>query len=180
MARRRGNEDGLHRTWKPMGERLLRELQLEAAGRVPERRTLLLDEGDQGAGGAVASSLQHHPATLLAGLPTTRTGGLGGKELGVWRSGNRYALPTSPPPRLRLSIDKDSCATLTISLVQNIGQTSGRAVASSLQHRPASLFVGLPATGARGPDGKELGVWRSGNRYALPTSPHPRLRLSIN
>ena len=66
------------------------------------------------------SSLQHHPATLLTGLQTT---GLGGKELGVWRSGNRYALPTSPHPRLRLSIDKNSRATLTKKLVQKIGQT---------------------------------------------------------
>ncbi len=37
MARGNGSEDGLYRTGKPMGERLLRELQLEAAGRVPER-----------------------------------------------------------------------------------------------------------------------------------------------
>src|ERR1035441_9873561 len=124
MARRHGSQDGLHRTRQSVGERLLRELQLEAAGRVPERRDLLLDEGDQGAGGAVASSLQHHPATLLAGLPTTRTGGLGGKELGGWRSGNRYALPTSSHPRLRLSIDKHSRATLTTKLVQKIGQTT--------------------------------------------------------
>src|ERR1035437_10224872 len=124
MARRYGSEDGLYRARKPVGKRLLRELQLEAAGRVPERRDLLLDERNQGAGGAVASSLQHRPATLLAGLSTTGTRGLAGKEHGVWRSGNRYALPTSPHPRLRLSIDKDSCATLTISLVQKIGQTT--------------------------------------------------------
>jgi putative transposase len=63
-------------------------------------------------------------ATLLTWLQTTGAGGLGGKELGVWRSGNRYALPTSPHPRLRLSIDKDSCATLTTELVQKIGQTT--------------------------------------------------------
>lgn len=29
-------------------------LQFEAAGRVPERRNLLFDQGDQGAGGTVA------------------------------------------------------------------------------------------------------------------------------
>ena len=46
---------------------------------------------------------------------------LGGEQLGVWRSGNRYALPTSPHPRLRLSINNDSRATLTIKLVQKIG-----------------------------------------------------------
>jgi hypothetical protein len=32
VARRHGSEDSLHRAGKPMGERLLRELQLEAAG----------------------------------------------------------------------------------------------------------------------------------------------------
>src|ERR1035437_9164202 len=122
MARRYGSEDGLYRAGKSVGERLLRELQLEAAGRVPERRDLLLDERNQGAGGAVASSLQHRPATLLAGLSTTGTRGLAGKEHGVWRSGNRYALPTSPHPRLRLSIDKDSCATLN-----NLAGTKDRA-----------------------------------------------------
>ena len=37
VARRYGCEDGLHRAGKPVGERLLRKLQLEAAGRVPER-----------------------------------------------------------------------------------------------------------------------------------------------
>lgn len=101
---RYGSEDGLYRARKPLGERLLRELQLEAAGRVPERRNLLLDEGNQGAGGTLASA-QHCPAALLAGLPTTGTSGLGCKELGVWRSGNRYALPTSPHPRLRRDIN---------------------------------------------------------------------------
>lgn len=49
---------------------------------------------------------------------------MGGKELGVWRSGKRYAFPTSPHPRLRLSIYKVSRATLTMNLVQKIGQTT--------------------------------------------------------
>src|ERR1017187_4576538 len=136
--RRCGGGAGLYRTRKPMGERLLRELQLEATGRVPERRDLLLDERDQGAGGAVASPLQHRPAALFAGLPATGPRGMGGKELGVWRSGNRYALPTSPHPRLRLSTYKVSRATLTMNLVQKIGQTTQRDV-----RRRASSVVGL-------------------------------------
>src|SRR5260370_16780185 len=68
--------------------------------------------------------VKQHPGTLLTELQTTGARGLGGKELGVWRSGNRYALPTSPHPRLRLSIDKNSRATLTKKLVQKIGQTT--------------------------------------------------------
>ena len=51
-----------------MGKRLLRKLQLQTTGRVPERRNLLLDEGDQGAGGPVASPLQHRQTALVAGL----------------------------------------------------------------------------------------------------------------
>ena len=44
---------------------------------------------------------------------------------GAWRSGKRYALPTFPHPRLRRRVDYQSrCATLTIQLVQKIGQTN--------------------------------------------------------
>ena len=43
----------------------------KAAGRVSERRDFLLDERAQCAGGALASPLQHCPATLLAGLQTS-------------------------------------------------------------------------------------------------------------
>src|ERR1700752_2518055 len=35
------------------------------------------------------------------------------KSQGAWRSGNRFALPTSPHPRRRLSEPKDKRATLT-------------------------------------------------------------------
>jgi hypothetical protein len=82
----------------PVGERLLRELQLEATQRVPERPNLLLDEGDQGAGRALANPLQHHQAALFAGLSATGTAGLGGIKLGPWGGGNRYAHPTSHAP----------------------------------------------------------------------------------
>ena len=44
------NEDAVHRTRLAVGERLLRELQLEAARRVSEWRNLLLAEGGAGAG----------------------------------------------------------------------------------------------------------------------------------
>jgi len=95
-----------------VGERLLRELQLQAQGRVLERRNLLLDERNQGASRAVESSPQHHTAAFFAGLQAAGTGGLDAQKLGVWRSGNRYALLTSPHARRRLSIYKDNCATL--------------------------------------------------------------------
>ncbi len=83
---RHGSEDGLYRATKSAGERLLRGLQFQATGRVPERRNLLLLEGNPGAGETVGSSLQHHPAALFAGLQTTGASGLRCKELGVWRN----------------------------------------------------------------------------------------------
>jgi hypothetical protein len=57
-------------------------------------------------------------------ISTTSARGLGGKELAVWRSGNRYALPISPHPLLRLSTYKVSRDTLTMNLVQKIGETN--------------------------------------------------------
>jgi hypothetical protein len=95
----------------------LRKLQLQAARRVAERRNLLLDPGDQGACGALARPLQHHQATPLAGLQVTGAAALGGKEhrrMGKWKA--KYA-SHFPTPRWQLSKHRDSCATLTISLV---------------------------------------------------------------
>jgi hypothetical protein len=82
MAGWHGSKNGIYRARKPTGERLLCEFQLETAERVPQRRTLPLNEGNQSAGGTVASSLQHRPATLLAGLQTTGARDVGGKGLG--------------------------------------------------------------------------------------------------
>ena len=62
------HQDAIHRTWLALGERLLRELQLQAARRVSERRNLLLAEGGAGTGRTLAGSLQHHQATLFARL----------------------------------------------------------------------------------------------------------------
>ena len=59
----------------PMGERLLRELQLEAPRRAVERRDILLARrGPRGHRG-MARPLQYGTATLVLGLPTTRAGG---------------------------------------------------------------------------------------------------------
>ena len=103
----------------------LAKLQLKAAGRVPEWRDLLLVEGGAGAGRTLAGSLQHHQATLVARLLLTGAGSLGSRNQsqGASRAGNRYALPSSPRPLRQLSRYIKSCATLTIQLVQKIGQT---------------------------------------------------------
>src|SRR5580692_167449 len=61
----------------------------------------------------LAPALQHYKATLLAGLSTAGTRGMADKQQGAWRSGNRYALSTSPHPRRRLSELRGDCATLT-------------------------------------------------------------------
>src|SRR5271154_6241450 len=46
------------------------------------------------------------------------------KQHGAWRSGNRYALPTSPHPRRRLLEIRNSCATLTYPTAQKIGHST--------------------------------------------------------
>jgi hypothetical protein len=43
-------------------------------------------------------SLQHRPATLITELQSRGACDLAAKQPGVWRRGNHYALPTSPPP----------------------------------------------------------------------------------
>ena len=52
------------------------------------------------------------------------TRGVADKQHGAWRSGNRYALPTSPHPRRRLLELRNSCATLTQPTAQKIGHSS--------------------------------------------------------
>jgi hypothetical protein len=89
------SEDAVHRTRFTVGERLLRELQLEASRRVPERGNLLLDEGDPGAGRTLAGPLQHGQTTLVAGLSPACAGGLDHNEPGVWgghRAGSFWIL----------------------------------------------------------------------------------------
>src|ERR1017187_3588069 len=52
-----GYEDVVHRAWESGGERVLRELQREAARRVLERRDLLLAEGGTDSDGEVARGI---------------------------------------------------------------------------------------------------------------------------
>ena len=60
----------LHRTGKRMGERLLRELQLQAQRRTARAGNLLHDEGNQNVDRMVATTLQHVPPALIIGLQT--------------------------------------------------------------------------------------------------------------
>ena len=50
-------EDPLHRAGKPLGERLLRELQRHAQGRAAERRDLLQPEGGKDRDRALAKGI---------------------------------------------------------------------------------------------------------------------------
>ncbi len=50
-----------------------------------------------------------------------------------------------------------------------------------VQHRQTALFAGVQTSSFRSTaDLNQQGAWRNGNRSALPTSPHPRRRLSSN
>src|ERR1700750_2840056 len=47
------------------------------------------------------------------------------RQQGAWRSGNRYALPTSPHPRRRLSEPRDKRVTLTPHWYKTSGMPKG-------------------------------------------------------
>ena len=86
---------------------------------------------------ALARPLQHHQATLLAGLQITGTRGRNDKQHRAWSSGNRYALPTSPHPRRRLLEIRNSCVTLTHPTAQRLGHSNWRRFGAP----PASQFA---------------------------------------
>src|ERR1035441_1491046 len=70
------------------------------------------------------SAVQHGAAAFVAGLPATGAEGKPAQARGAWRCGKRSAFPTSPHPRRRLRTNFKRGATLTIYLVQKIGQVS--------------------------------------------------------
>jgi len=72
MAWASRGEDPLYRARVTMGERLLRELQLQAQGRVPGPGIRLYTEGSEGPYRMVEAPLQPAAATLIAGLPAAR------------------------------------------------------------------------------------------------------------
>src|ERR1039458_4546822 len=91
---------------------------------VPERRDLLLLEGGAGGDRTMESAVQHGAAAFVAGLPATGAEGKPAQARGAWRCGKRSAFPTSPHPRRRLRTNFKRGATLTIYLVQKIGQVN--------------------------------------------------------
>src|ERR1035437_2277145 len=70
------------------------------------------------------SAVQHGAAACVAGLQATGAEGNPAQARGAWRCGKRSAFPTSPHPRRRLRTNFKRGATLTIYLVQKIGQVS--------------------------------------------------------
>ncbi len=126
MAGKDRSKDAVHRARLFLRERLLREVQLQAAGRVPQWGNHLLDERTARAGRTLARPLQHHQTALLAWLQITGTGGVTDKQHGAWRSGNRYALPTSPHARRRPLELRNSCAKLTHPTAQKIERSNVR------------------------------------------------------
>src|ERR1035437_2494135 len=70
------------------------------------------------------SAVQHGAAAFVAGLQATGAEGNPAQARGAWRCGKRSAFPTSPHPRRRLRTNFKRGATLTIYLLQKIGQVS--------------------------------------------------------
>ena len=90
--------------------------------RVLERRDLLVAEGGTDSDGEVSRGIQHRAFALGAGLQATGTANHLDEATGAWRCGKRCAFPTSPHPRRRLRTNAHRGVTLTLHLVQNIGQ----------------------------------------------------------
>src|SRR5664279_5824242 len=76
MAGFGGNQAAVHRAGEPVGKRILRIVQRQAARRMFERRDILLAEGSPRRHRAMAQVLQHRAAPQLAGIPTARAGKL--------------------------------------------------------------------------------------------------------
>ncbi len=66
-------ENGVYRAWQPLGERLLRELQLQAARRTPVRRAVLQPRRGSDRHRGLASALQYPAPSLLARIQAAST-----------------------------------------------------------------------------------------------------------
>ncbi len=119
----------------PLGERLLRKLQLQAQRRVPQRRTLLLDERTTCAGRTLAQALQHRQTTLLAGIQTSSTRGMDDFNHSAAWGASRFA-PGSPCSHtLHRSELRGQCATLTPHWYKSSGNPLDGASASIISTR---------------------------------------------
>src|ERR1035438_5818112 len=94
---------------------------------MPERGDLLLAEGGAGGDREMESAIQSCPAALGAGLQAAGAASNLAEATGAWRYGKRSAFPTSPHPRRRLRTIVQRGVTLTLHLVQKIGQVSDAA-----------------------------------------------------
>src|SRR3712207_9259181 len=72
MAGQAWNEDLVHCPGQPLGEWVLRELQWETQGRVPQAGDLLQLERGSGGDRGLEGSLQSYPPPLSPRLPATR------------------------------------------------------------------------------------------------------------
>ena len=63
------------------------------------------------------------------------------KTYGAWKSGKQRTLPTFPHPRLRRDNYYARCATLTLELVQNIGQTKSSSLSCRKQVQDNSMII---------------------------------------
>src|SRR5208337_3080268 len=86
------------------------------------RRDLLLAEGGTDSDGEVARGIQHGTAALGAGRQAAGAASHPAQATGAWRYGKRSAFPTSPHPRRRLRTIVQRGVTLTLHLVQKVGQ----------------------------------------------------------
>src|SRR5690606_38955278 len=112
LDHRRRGEDCLHRTRKPMGEWLHRELQCSPARRTPRRRDLLHAQRGQDHRGKLASALQHRASAWIARL---QAAGAGGLHPGIRAGGP--ATPTSDAARAGAT----TIIALTIKLDPSVG-----------------------------------------------------------
>jgi hypothetical protein len=88
MAGAAQNEDAVHRAGKSMGERVLRELQRETQGRVPQAGDPLQPERGSGCDRRLARSLQPGAAPLIVGLPAACARYTGGHRTTATHSHN--------------------------------------------------------------------------------------------
>src|ERR1035441_5222566 len=89
------------------------------------------------------SAVQHGAAAFVAGLQATGPQGNPAQARGAWGCGKRSAFPTSPHPRRRLRTNFKRGATLTIYLVQKIGQVKPIAGLPQLSRMRQVILLGI-------------------------------------